>query len=160
MAKTDQEVRELLARFIGINRPTMLGTVKGVDKTENTCTVEDDGVEWLGVRLRAITGDNNGIVAYPKSGAYVLCVKVEDTEEWAVVKATEYESIEMTIESLVINDGNNGGLVKIDAMISWMQKVKTDLTTISTAMQSLGVPVVITTGQPVKSDFENTKIKH
>lgn len=138
----------------------MLGTVKYVDKTENTCTVDDDGVEWLGVRLRSITGENNGIVAYPKQGAYVLCVQVEDTEEWAVIKATEYESIEMTIESLVINSGDNGGLVKIDAMISWMQKVKTDLTTISTAMKGLGVPVVITTDQPVKSDFEDTKIKH
>ncbi len=160
MAKTEAEVRELLARFVGSNRPTMLGTVKYVDKTENTCTVDDDGVEWLGVRLRSITGENNGIVAYPKQGAYVLCVQVEDTEEWAVIKATEYESIEMTIESLVINSGDNGGLVKIDAMISWMQKVKTDLTTISTAMKGLGVPVVITTDQPVKSDFEDTKIKH
>lgn len=169
MAKTDQEVRELLARFIGSNRPTMLGTVKDVDKTENTCTVDDDGVEWLGVRLRSITGENNGIVAYPKKGAYVLCVKVEDSEDWAVIKATEYESIQMTIESLVINGGDNGGLLNIDAMISWMQKVYADLQTLKTQLSTSpvagnGAPLALvfnpTAPNPVKSDFEDTKIKH
>lgn len=169
MAKTEAEVRELLARFVGSNRPTMLGTVKYVDKTENTCTVDDDGVEWLGVRLRSITGENNGIVAYPKQGAYVLCVKVEDSEEWAVIKATEYESIQMTIESLVINGGDNGGLLNIDAMISWMQKVYADLQTLKTQLSTWpvagnGAPLALvfnpTAPNPVKSDFEDTKIKH
>lgn len=147
----------------------MLGTVKDVDKTENTCTVDDDGVEWLGVRLRAVTGDNNGIVAYPKQGAYVLCVKVEDSEDWAVIKATEYESIQMTIESLVINNGDNGGLINIDAMISWMQKVYADLQTLKTQLSTWpvtgnGAPLALvfnpTAPNPVKSDFEDTKIKH
>lgn len=169
MAKTDQEIRELLARFIGTNRPTMLGTVKDVDKEENTCTVDDDGVEWLGVRLRAITGENNGIVGYPKLGAYALCVKVEDTDEWTVLKATEYESIEMTIESLVINGGDLGGLIKIDALISWMQKVHADLQSLKTQLNTWpvtgnGAPLALvfnpTVPNPEKSDFEDTKIKH
>lgn len=169
MAKTDQDVRELLAKFIGINKPTMLGIVKDVDRTENTCTIEDDGVEWLGVRLRAVSGENNGIIGYPTPGAYVLCVKVEDTEEWAVLKASEYDSIEITIESLVINGGDLGGLVKIDAMIDWMQKVYSDLQTLKTQLKAWPVagnsaPLNLTFNptayNPIKSDFEDTKIKH
>lgn len=166
---TEQEVRQLLAQFIGVNKPTLLATVKSVDKIENICVVDDDGTEIPGIRLRCITGENNGIVAYPKKGAYVLCVKVEDTEEWAVIKASEYESIEMTIESLVINGGDNGGLVKIDAMIDWMQKVYADLQTLKTELSTWtvagnGAPLALvfnpTAPNPIKSDFEDTKIKH
>jgi len=169
MGKTDQEVRNLLARFIGINRPTMLGTVTDVDKIENTCTVDDDGVEWLGVRLRAVTGENNGLVAYPKQGAYVLCVKVEDTEEWAVLKASEYESIEMTIESLVINSGNLGGLIKISDLTAKLNDLvakfnaHTHLTTATVGSSPTPGTIAATTNQAQpfnKSDFEDTKIKH
>lgn len=166
---TEDEVRRLLAQFIGVNKPTLLATVKSVDKSENTCVIDDDGTELPGIRLRCITGENNGIVAYPKKGAYVLCVKVEDTEEWSVIKASEYESIEMTIESLVINGGYNGGLVKIDAMIDWMQKVYSDLQTLKTQLNTWpvagnGAPLALifnpTSPNPIKSDFEDTKIKH
>lgn len=166
---TEDEVRRLLAQFVGINKPTVLATVKSVDKTENTCVIDDDGTEIPGVRLRAITGENTGIVGYPKQGAYVLCVKVEDTEEWAVIKSTEYESIEMTIESLVINGGELGGLVKIDAMIGWMQKVYTDMQALKTQLNTWpvagnGAPLALvfnpTAPNPVKSDFEDAKIKH
>lgn len=169
MAKTDQEVRELLAKFIGINRPTMLGIVKDVDKTENTCTIDDDGVEWLGVRLRAITGESNGIVAYPKTGAYVLCVKVEDTEEWAVIKASEYESIEMKIESLLINGGELGGLVKIEELTNKLNDLvtkfnaHTHITTATVGSSPTPGTIAATTNQAEpfnKSDFEDTKIKH
>lgn len=157
---TEDEVRKLLARFVGINKPTLLGVVKSVNKTDNTCVVEDDGVDIPGVRLGSVTGKNKGIVLYPKTKAFILCVKVEDTEEYSMLSASEYDSIEIKIESLVVNGGEFGGLVKVSPVVSWMQKVKTDLTTISTAMQGLGVPIVITTNSPVQSDFENTKIKH
>ena len=166
---TEDEVRRLLAQFIGINKPTLLATVKSVDKTENTCIIDDDGSEIPSVRLRAITGENNGIVGYPKQGAYVLCVKVEDSDEWSVIKASEYESIEMTIESLLINGGDLGGLVKIEQMISWMQKVYNDLQALKTQLNTwpvvgngspLALVFTVTTPQPVKSDFEDIKIKH
>lgn len=157
---TENEVRKLLARFVGTNKPTLLGIVKSVNKTDNTCVVEDDGVDIPGVRLGSVTGTNKGIVLYPKTKAFILCVKVEDTEEYSMLSASEYDSIEIKIESLVVNGGDFGGLVKASPVVSWMQKVKTDLTTISTAMQGLGVPIVITTNSPVQSDFENTKIKH
>jgi hypothetical protein len=156
---TEDEVRKLLARFVGINKPTLLGVVKSVNKTDNTCVVEDDGVDIPGIRLGSVTGAQ-GIVLYPKQKAFILCVKVEDTDEYSMLSASEYESIEITIDSLIINGGEFGGLVKVSPIVSWMQNVKTDLTTISTAMQGLGVPIVLTTTQPIQSDFENSKIKH
>jgi hypothetical protein len=165
---TENEVRQLLSQFIGVNKPTILGTVKTVDKDECTCVIDDDGTEMHGVRLRPITGENSGIVKYPKVGAFVLAVKIEETEEWMVVSANLYDSILINVDSIVMNNGENG-LVKITEMISWMQKVYTDLQTLKTSLSTFpvagnGAPLAMvfspTTPNPKKSDFEDTKIKH
>jgi hypothetical protein len=168
MPKTDNEIREQLARFVGTNRPTMLGKVTAVDKTTNTCTVDDDGVEWLGVRLRAITGQNKGLVGYPKQGTQVLCARVEDTDEWAVVLVAEYESIELTIESMVINGGVNG-LVMIDKLTEKLNELvskfnaHTHITTATVGASPTPGTIAATTNQAstfIQSDFEDNKIKH
>ena len=85
---TEAEVRQLLAGFIGIDKPTLLAKVTEVNKGDCTCTLEDDGTEYLSVRLRPVTGENNGIVLHPKIGALALAVKVESTEDWMILFAT------------------------------------------------------------------------
>lgn len=165
---TEQEIRQLLSKFIGENNPTVLGIVKSVDKDECTCVVDDDGTDIPGVRLRPVTGTNTGIVGYPKQGAYVLCVKVEATEEWMMIEATQYESILINCDSIILNNGENG-LVKITEMVSWMQKVYNDLQTLKTQLNTwpvagnsapLALVFNVTTPNPVQSNFEDTKIKH
>lgn len=161
MAKlTEQEVRGLLAKFIGKNAPTMLAKVTEVNKSDSTCTLTDDGAEYPEVRLQAVVGESKGIVCYPAIGALALAVKIEDTDEWMLLSATKYDSIEISIESLVINGGKLGGLVKIEELINWMNKVKIDLTAISTSLNSLGYPVTITTPLPNKYGLEDTNFKH
>jgi hypothetical protein len=165
---TENEVRQLLAEFMGVNKPTILGTVKSVDKDECTCVIEDDGTEVPSVRLRPITGSNNGIVRFPKVGAHVLAVKVETSEDWMMVEATEYESMLINCDSIILNDGENG-LVKITEMVSWMQKVYNDLQALKTQLNTwpvvgngspLALVFTVTTPQPAQSTFEDKKIKH
>jgi len=172
---TNDELRQILRKFIGDEKPTMLATVKSVDKEKCTCSIEDDGIEYFNVRLRAITGKNTGIVMYPKIGTDVLVVKIESTEEWAVIYATEYESIEIEIDSLVINGGKNGGLVTIgdlkdnlDKLRDFVKDLATNIYTWGSVLDSLAGGVVATNQTAWNvivntfqfKDMEDTKIKH
>lgn len=179
MGKTDNEIRELLARFIGENKPTMIGKVIAVDKTENTCTVDDDGTDWYDVQLRVVTGPNTGVIAYPAIGAYVLCIKIENTENWAVLSATHYSGVELTIDSLVLNGGELGGLIKIVPLTTALNELKDTLNSlvqkfnshIHTTTATVGASAVLgTLSAPTsaaetaqefdKSDYEDLKFKH
>ena len=178
MAKwTEQEIRQMLAQFVGVNKPTILGTVKDVDKDECTCTITDDGTDYPGVRLKPITGQNTGIVKYPKDDSFALAVKVESTEYWMIIEATEYKSILITVGSnkvevsdsdIVFNDGEHG-MVKISEMVTWMGKVYTDLQTLkgslsTTVVAGNGAPLALvfspSTPNPTISDFEDANLKH
>jgi hypothetical protein len=149
MAITDQEVREKLARFIGVNQPTILGVVKSVDKDKCTCDIDDDGIEWLGIRLRPITGINDGVVKFPKVGAYLLAVKIETSDEWMMVEATEYESILMVCEKIEVNGGENGGLVISQKTVDELHKTITRINAIVTSLTILAAAMTATASAPV-----------
>lgn len=172
---TSEELRTLLRKFIGVDKPTMLATVTKVDKQKRTCTVGDDGVEYFDVRLCPTTGGDNGIVMYPKIGAFILVVKVESSEDWAMVSATEYDSIEMKIDSLIANDGKNGGLVNINDLQNNLDKLRDFVKDLATNIYTWGGALdaiaggVVTTNQTawqvVANAFqfekmEDEKIKH
>lgn len=123
MVLTESEVRKLLSEFIGDNKATMLGKCISVDKVNCTCVIDDDGVEVYDVRLRAITGANDGIVRYPKKDAYVLAVKIETTDEWMMIEATQYESILVLCDDVVFNSDTNGGLVKAVELKTQLDKL-------------------------------------
>lgn len=171
--KTDNELRILLRQFIGKQKPTLLGTVKDVDKTACTCTITDDGTDYPGVRLRAVTGDAQGMVWYPSEGAFALAVQVEDTEEWAVLFATSYSSVEISAEQITFNGGKLGGLVVIGELTDKLNELVDKFNNHThdvTVIQSPGPPPVTLPGtasqtgvpaQPFRvSDYENEAIKH
>ena len=166
---TSEELRKALLDFIGNTNATMIATVKSVDKDKCICTAEENGVEYFDIRLRPTTGSNTGIVMYPKIGATMLSVKIESTEEWAMIYATEYDSIEILIDSLVMNDGSFGGLVKIqeltnklNALVNVYNSHTHPVATTGTAAAQSGTAATTTAQAQTfnKSDYENTKIKH
>jgi len=118
------ELRQALREFVGnvSGTATMVANVTAVDREKCTCTVEDNGVEYFGVRLRPTTGKNTGIVMYPKTGAYILLVKAEDTEDWAMIAATQYDAIRIEIDDLIINGGTNGGLTNTPELARELNK--------------------------------------
>ena len=169
MAATEKEIREKLAGFFGSPASTLIAVVKSVDKTERTCVLSDEEIDYFDVRLQPVTGGTTGGVIFPKIGCVAIAVKIEDTDEWVLIGASEYESIEISIDNLKINGGNLGGLLKIDKMIEWMGKVYADLQMLKTQLNTwpvagnsapLALVFNVTVPNPVKSDFEDTKITH
>jgi len=165
----NEELRKALRDFFGDISATMIATVKSVDKNKCTCTIENDSAEYFNVRLRPTTGSNNGIVMYPKIGTTVLTVKIESTEELAVLCATEYESIEMLVDSTVLNNGTFGGLIKIqeltnrlNALVNVYNSHTHPVATTGTAAAQSGTATATNAQaqQFNKSDYENPKFKH
>ena len=172
---TVDEVRKLLEDFIE-RQESLLGVVTDVDEAECTCTVKDEDTEVFNVRLCPIT-EAASLVKVPAVGAYVLCLKIENSEDWMVVGCSEVAKIILNVggQTLVIdqngfvfNSGENG-MVKIVELVSWLQKVYADLQTLQTLLKvspvaGNGAPLAIvfspTVPNPKVSDFEDAFIKH
>ncbi len=177
MAKSEQEIRDLLHSSLKSKPITVLASVKSVDTAKRTCSIDDDGVVMYGVRLQPITQGSAGITIYPKVGAQVLCAKIEEGDDYMLLHASEIDKIEATVDSkslvldkngVVVNDGSIG-CVKADKMVEWMMKVYSDLQTLvgllsSSAVKGNGAPLAIafapTTPQPQVSDFADDAFKH
>lgn len=96
---TDDDIRRMLAGLAAEYGPppTLVARVKDVNRNDSTCTLIDDETEYYNVRLAPVTGTNKGYVQIPKAGSIVLAVKVEDSDEWAVIACTEIEQIQVIV---------------------------------------------------------------
>ena len=172
---TEQEIKDRLRQALKGAPQTILGIVRHVDKNSRTCDVDYEGVMLYGVRLQPITGSETGLTAFPKTGTQALIVRIEESDDYALLKALEYDSIELTIgsQSLVADqDGfvfNNGtvGSVKADKMVEWMAKVHADITAIKSTLGSLAgeaffsIPfITMQTPSPQLADFVDDTLKH
>lgn len=147
----------------------LTGTAKNIGTS--TCTVERDGAPTLeDVRLDAIDDElTSRFTVYPAENSSVLVGIIEGIKTEAVIlKCSEVSKVSFKAgEKTLVMDSNgfvfNGGtagMVNVDDMVGWMNKVKVDLTAISASLNSLGFPVTISTPSALKTDFEDTKIKH
>jgi hypothetical protein len=84
-------------------------------------------------------------------------------------RADAFVAMFSEIESITIDGGQNKGLVKVDPLVSWMQKVHADLTTLQSLLlthpvagngAALALSFNPTTESPVSSTLENSKFKH
>lgn len=133
--KTNSKARELLSLLQRlIRREVMLRAVPmevvSVNKNNATIVVKQlDVPELHDVRLRASIDDGvMGVVVFPKVGSSVLIDYIlNDSTSAYVTKMSEFESALITLGSsfkcelksdgyLVLNDGNNGALVKISPL--------------------------------------------
>lgn len=131
------------------------------------------------VRLNADINSDNGIVITPVIGSVVLLCEINKLDSY-VSMFSEIESISFKIGNttalykngeIIFNEGDNNGLVKVQDMVSWMNKVYTDFQTLITLLAAIPVaPVgpalvgsvtfVPQTPVPVIDDFINPKVKH
>jgi hypothetical protein len=155
------------------------GTATNVGET--TCEVKrEDAPVIYDVRLNAIDDNLESFVTiYPQAGSFVLVGIVENMNTEAVVlRCSEVEKVKIKIgeqrflidrDGFVFNDGNNKGLLKLDAVIGWMSKVYADLQTLKTQLSTWpvagnGAPMGLvfnpTTPAANANTFEDAKIKH
>lgn len=87
-------------RLIGKRKtPTIAVEVVSVDKTQGTCVVKDDGLEYI-VRLASVINENTErFYLFPKVGSSVLIASIgEDENRYYVVAYSEIESVSLRIE--------------------------------------------------------------
>ena len=176
---TEQDIRDKLGEALKRNPVTVLAEVKGVNQSDRTCDIDNDGIMIYGVRLQSITKGNCGIVVIPKLGSKVLCVQIEKTDSFMMLHASEVDSIEINVAGKTLAADSNGfvfnggtiGSAKTDKMVEWMMKVYNDLQTLSGSLASFpvttpagpGTGTVVFTPQtpsPQLTDFADDTLKH
>ena len=147
-------------------------TAKVLRVNGDTCDVELEGMKLTDVRLRAVVnGENSKILVTPKTESYVLVADLSgDLSQLAVIGFSEVEKIEIDAnDKIIFNGGNNKGLVKVEPMVNWMQKVYNDLQTLIGLLQDslvagnnapLAITFTPTTPSPAIDDFQNKDITH
>lgn len=156
-----------------------IAKVKSVNVDQCTCVlIDDDGQEFFDVRLRPVTGKNKGYLPVPRRGSFVLAVRVEDSEDWAVVASEEIERMELIVgdmnvriteDEIIINGGKLGGMVKISELTSRLNKLVSlfnshthQVNTSGSAVAQTGIATAPTSfAQMFKaSDYEDINLKH
>lgn len=149
-----------------VDVPAVLsGKVLEVDTKARTCNIDIDGTTLLGVLLQPIIDNSTGIAIFPQVGAQAICLYNAEWDGWVLLQASDIDHIDISVgdtslsvstNGIVINNGNNGGLVNINAF----NAVVTDIGVIAAALSSLGRPITTTSTALDKSTIEDTKVQH
>ena len=158
---TERDIKEAIRAIANGGGGKTFFTAEVVKVTGDTCTVKSDDFEMSDVAICAIGGaSGNSLVVVPKVGSTVLVADLSDgtRRDLAIVKYTE-------IESITINGGNLGGLVKIQELTNKLNALvnKFNIHTHPAMLGESPVTVSVTTSQAdtfSKSDYEDTKIRH
>ncbi len=174
---TDDDIRRQLAHALDKLPETIVGEVRSVDTSARTCDIDNDGVSMYAIRLQSIVQGNTGLILFPAIGAKVLCCRIEGTEQYMVLHASELnqaqlvigdKSVKMDKNGFVFNDGTIGS-VCADKMVEWMSKVYSDLQTLITLLSTspvagngapLNVVFIPSTPSPNLADFTDDALKH
>lgn len=164
MANNYDTIRNMLMAAVDV--PAVLsGKVLEVDTESRTCNIDIDGTTLTGVLLQPLIDNTTGIAVFPKVGAQALCLYNAEWDGWVLLQASDIDHIDISVgdtslsvstNGIVINNGNNGGLVNIDAF----NAVVTDIGVIAAALSSLGRPITTTSTALDKSTIEDTKVQH
>lgn len=122
-----------------INRYSTITIGKAVNIREGVCDVERNGApKLINVRMNALeqVGDSY-ITIVPKKDSFVLCGVIENTKADAVLlTCSEVEKIlwkvgnktlEFNGDGVVMNGGNNGGMVIADMVTGRLNKIEKKL---------------------------------
>lgn len=151
---------------------TMVGKSGGIAFTAQVvsvdgecCTVDYNGLQVSDVRLRAVVnGEQSKILVTPKVGSYVMVVSLTDDMTQLIVSAfSEVDKIEIDTGKIVLNGGQNGGIVNITQLT---QKLNDMVNMFNAHMHT--APIGGTTTPPIgapaapfnASDYNDDKILH
>lgn len=167
MANNYESIRNMLMAAVDV--PAVLsGKVLEVDTDARTCNIDIDGTTLPGVLLQPVIDNTTGIAVFPKVGAQALCLYNAEWDGWVLLQASDIDHIDIAVgdtslsistDGIVINKGNNGGLVNVNSLKRAFNAVVADITAIATALDALGRPV-ITTSSALDNTIEDNNVKH
>lgn len=150
MAGEDRTLTELVRILAKTGEQVFseVGTVKEINEEERTCTVvpSNGNAEILDVNLQANINLKNGIVMFPVIDSEVMVTFL--SEENA------YISLYSDIDRIVINNGENGGLINIVDLVDKLNTVEDDLNNLKNIF-ALWVPVSQDGGAALKAALAN-----
>lgn len=118
------------------------------------------------VRLNTNVQEEKGLIIVPKVGSDVLITNIDGGASF-VSQYSKIEKIELNVDStIIINGGQNGGLVEIGKLEENLEKIKTYLkdleTAISASITGLGgaFEMVLPANDIFFVNMENETIKH
>ena len=133
-----------------------------------TCNVKrvlDDKIVER-VRLNANVQEEKGLIIVPKEGSDVLITNIDGGASF-VSQYSEIEKIELNVDSaIIINGGQNGGLVEIRKLEKNLERIKTYLIALEAALSTSitglqGVLTIFSSANDISFvDMENKTIKH
>jgi hypothetical protein len=175
---TYAEIARAIKAIIGGNGGTALFTAEVKSVEGETCTVLVGELEVPDVLLTpADEGADGKLLITPKEGSQVTVADLSGGElrHLAVVHWGEVEKISLTADSIELNGGDNGGLVKIEALTDKINNIEKDINKLKQAFTTW-VPVPQDGGASLKggvaswaaqqlvqtqvSDLEDDKITH
>ena len=187
----EAKIKEGFEKLRAISSNTFAAIVDSVDKQEATCSVYTDtndkeGSMIFNVRLRAaIDNQAIGLNVFPASGKCVLISRIGSADIYYITQHTEIEEVVLFVadskitvsnNGIIVNEGENGGLIKIKELTDKLNdlidafKTHTHSGVITAVTGGSGAPAVGTPGNTSKittqvhvfqqSDYENEKIKH
>lgn len=169
---------------------TRVAKVKEIDESKRTVDVEivSGSADLFGCRLQSAIEGDKGIVIIPKKDSFVLVTFMDKNH--AFVSATseiekvivDFPELTGTVEEInikdteiVLNDGNNKGIVKVVELTQKLNALENLVNNILTALKSTTIPLAPSGSYPFaplyaamnnispvtsQSDIENDKIKH
>lgn len=184
----EENFQRLIEILLKKNVPSMVsfGTVTKISSDKQYCTVERENAPTLyKVRLNAIIGQiDSNLTIIPKVGSTVLFSLIDnDCNEAFILSSSCPEEIDIKIENtslsikkdqVLINEGSNGGLIKINDLISELGKLSNRVDTIFTGFSKLipdspgagsagltaALKAIIASDKENFSNIENSKVKH
>ncbi len=149
------DIQTAIQKLAGEREPILkLCRVDSVDKDKRTadCSPLDDTAPLLACNLQANQIGEEGLVLFPKVGAFVLVGLMDGYDQGAVLMTDDLESlelkfekhklqmdkehlqlandsqtIEVTAEGIVFNGGAFGGLIKIEELTKKINAIEDDI---------------------------------
>lgn len=174
-----EAIQAIVAPMIKVQ--SFVGKVTSVDKDTDTCeVVPQEGGAERECRLTSVTntGDGSKWVLYPKVGSFVTVSILNNLKEYCFVSQFfELDEVVINCNKITFNGGENGGLIKIDELVSRMNSIENALSALRnqynshTHLYSPGPSAQVPSATPIpvnqsgigstsKSALENPKIKH
>jgi hypothetical protein len=176
-------IQQLAGTYQKDNLNAILCEVVSVDTSKRTCVVAtvNSDMEIKDVHLMA--GINDGMLLIPTVGSQVVIIYSKMTTPYIalysqldkVICIVGDSGIEVTSDSIKLNDGSLGGLIKIEDLVSKINTIEQDINTLKTVFSGWA-PVANDGGAALKaaaatwfaqqlttttkSDLENTNITH
>lgn len=178
MEQSKKSIGELLKEIVNdpsVEVYSIVCSVVSVDETERTIDAKpiNGDAEIFGVRLQSSINSKVGFVAIPKKDSFVVVTFLNKLTGY-VALCTEIDKILIDTPEIIINGGENGGLMNIEDVVGKLNSLEQKVNDLITACSSVVVTLAPTGTFPLstffasvspltptkKADIEDPKFKH